>query len=103
VSIREIRILSEAADDLDLGRAFYEAQEPRLGAYFWDSLLADIESLVVHAGVHNRVEGYHRLLAKRFPYAVYYQLDADVVDVIAILPLRRDPKWLAGVLHERSQ
>ncbi|MBK1724010.1 type II toxin-antitoxin system RelE/ParE family toxin [Thiocystis violacea] len=102
MSIREIRILAEAADDLDLGRAFYEKQELRLGAYFWDSLLADIESLIVVAGVHNRTGGYYRLLAKRFPYAVYYQIRADIVDVIAVLPLRRDPKWRAGVLRERS-
>lgn len=102
MNIQEIRILSEAADDLDLGRAFYEKQEPRVGTYFWDSLLADIESLIVSAGVHNRVEGYYRLLAKRFPYAVYYEIRADIVYVIAVLPLRRDPKWLTGVLHQRS-
>jgi hypothetical protein len=38
---------------------------------------------------------YHRMLAKRFPYAVYYRIHSDIAYVIAVLPLRRDPKWIA--------
>ncbi|MBK5968533.1 MULTISPECIES: type II toxin-antitoxin system RelE/ParE family toxin [Thiorhodovibrio] len=102
MNIREIRILSDAADDLERGRTFYEQQQTHLGLYFWDSLLADIESLMVSGGIHNRIEGYYRLLSQRFPYAIYYQVQADTLDVIAVLPLRRDPTWLAGVLNERS-
>jgi hypothetical protein len=45
-------MLSDAADDLDEGRAFYEEQGKRIGDYFFDSLLADIESLVIYAGIH---------------------------------------------------
>jgi hypothetical protein len=34
------------------GMAFYERQQQGVGEYFWNSLLADIESLQIHAGVH---------------------------------------------------
>ena len=54
MSGRSIRLLDAARDDLLAGRDFYEGLQPGIGAYFWDSLLSDIESLHIHAGVHQR-------------------------------------------------
>lgn len=73
----KIALLDEAEQDLLDGFAFYERQETGLGAYFLDTLFADIESLQIHAGVHAQNFGYSRLLAKRFPYAIYYRLSGD--------------------------
>jgi hypothetical protein len=50
VKAREVVILREVADDLNDGKAFYDQSEPGVGDYFWDSLLADIESLMIYAG-----------------------------------------------------
>lgn len=100
--IRDIQILTEAVQDLDTGKRFYDQQQSGIGVYFWDSLLADIESLLIHAGVHRAVNGYHRMLAKRFPYAIYYEVVDDVARVIAILPQRRNPAWLKEQLTQRN-
>jgi len=35
------------------------------------------DSLVLHAGIHPLRFGFHRLVAKRFPYAVYYRIISD--------------------------
>ena len=59
-----IRILPEAERDLELGADFYESQRKGLGRYFNDSLLADIESLQIYAGVHERVHNLFRCLSK---------------------------------------
>lgn len=67
----KLRILSLAENDLLDGFRFYERQSAGVGSYFLETLLADIESLRLHAGVHRRVFGYHRLLSRRFPYAAY--------------------------------
>jgi len=101
MKVFDVRILAEAADDLETGCAFYDAQEQGIGDEFWDSLLADIESLATYAGVHARVHGFFRMLAKRYPYAIYYLVRDDVAYVVAVLPLRRDPKWIARRLRER--
>jgi hypothetical protein len=66
----KIRILNSAYNDLLVGRLFYENQAENLGEYFINSLLADIDSLVLYGGVHMEVFGFHRLLSKRFPYAI---------------------------------
>ncbi len=99
-----IKILSSAVEDLHLGRVFYEDQGEGLGEYFFDSLFSDIDSLVLYAGIHPEVFGYHRLLSKRFPYAVYYTIEDDLAVVWRVLDLRRDPDRTRRALkHGRTR
>jgi len=86
-----LQVLDEAAQDLIDGFRFYEAQSEGLGEHFLDSLFSDIESLQQYAGVHAVHFGYHRLLAKRFPFAIYYRVENKVVRIHAVLDCRRDP------------
>ena len=73
-----VEVLDEAEQDLVDGAHFYAAQEPGLGQYFLDSLFSDVDSLQLYAGIHPVHLGYHRLLSKRFPYAVYYRVAGNV-------------------------
>jgi plasmid stabilization system protein ParE len=87
-----IKLLSSAQEDLYEGRLFYEKQGEGLGEYFFDSLFSDIDSLIFYGGIHQKVFGYHRMLAKRFPYAIYYRLEEESVVVVwRVLDLRSDP------------
>jgi hypothetical protein len=65
-----------------------------VGDYFQDCLFSDIDSLVLYAGIHRQVFGFHRLLSKRFPYAIYYRVQGDIVLVFRVLDCRRDPQQL---------
>lgn len=87
----KIRILHEAELDLLDGFSFYEMQTQGLGDYFLDSLYADIDSLLLYAKAHEVHFGCHRLLAKRFPFAIFYRVEDDTVEVWAILDCRQDP------------
>jgi len=89
-----IIILPSAKEDLAAGFAFFEEQQAGLGAYFLESLFSDIDSLKIYSGVHRRVFGYHRLLSKRFTFAVYYSVESGTAYVRAVLDCRRDPVWL---------
>ncbi len=98
-----LRILDRAEDDLVAGWRFYEAQQSGLGAYFLDSLYGDIESLHLYAGIHLKVlKRYHRLLSKRFPYAVFYTVVGNEVRIHAVLDCRRNPAWLRRQLEARQ-
>jgi len=88
-----VQILDEATGDLADGCRFYERQVEGLGEYLMDSLWSDINSLRLYAGIHAVHHGYHRLLSKRFPFAVYYRIDERLVRVRAVLDCRRDPEW----------
>jgi len=95
-----VRLLDSALEDLDRGRRFYERQGEGLGAYFLDSLLSEIDSLVLFAGIHRKVFGFHRLLAKRFPYAVYYRVEEKRIAVVwRVLDLRQAPSKLRQALE----
>ena len=98
----KIKILTSAVEDLHAGRLFYENHGEGVGAYFFDSLFSDIDSLVLYAGIHQRVFGYYRLLSKRFPYAVYYTFEDGLVLVWRILDLRRNPNKIRLALDSRQ-
>jgi hypothetical protein len=89
-----IEIREEARGDLHIGYRFYEEQAVGLGRYFLECILADIDALGRLAGIHESVDGYHRMLSKRFPYAVFYEVVEGTVRISAILDCRRDPDWI---------
>lgn len=90
----QVKILTSAEDDLEEGYLFYERQSQGLGAYFLDSLYSDIDSLAFYGGIHRVVFGYHRLIAKRFPFTVYYRVTDEIVVVTAVLDCRSNPSWI---------
>ena len=90
-----IEILEEARRDLVEGFHFYENQQEGLGSYFLSNLYADIDSLRIYAGTHNKpFKPYHRLLSKKFPFAVFYTVENETVFVQAVLDCRRNPAWI---------
>lgn len=97
-----IEVLDDAKDDLVDGFHFYEDQAPGLGSYFLDSLFADIDSLLLYAGDHRVVYGSHRCVASRFPFAIYYRVEADVIRVRAVIDCRRNPTWIRLRLGRKS-
>jgi plasmid stabilization system protein ParE len=96
----KIEILSDAEEDLIAGARFYERQGTGLGDYFLNAIYSDIDSLLIYAGIHRVVFGFHRALSKRFPYAIFYRLNqqAQLVQVYRVLDLRRDPPWIKARL-----
>ena len=94
-----VQISGDALDDLGDGFHFYEAMEPELGDYFLTQLRADIDGLKVTAGIHRQPHKHlHRLLSRRFPYAIYYEFEGDRALVIAVVDCRRDPAWIESHL-----
>ena len=89
----KIEILETAESDLVEGFHFYEEQNAGLGWHFLESLFSDIDSLLQTAGTHQLIFGFHRCLAKRFPFAIYYSVVGNVIQVFAVLDCRRRPSW----------
>jgi hypothetical protein len=95
-----VRILTSAFRDLASACEFYENQSPGLGLRFFLSVDSDIDRLEKTGGVHAQTFGFHRCLAKKFPFAIYYKIINQEVLVFRILDCRRDPADLAGSLGE---
>ncbi len=69
---------------------FYEQQEEGLGSYFLDHLFRDIEALATFAGIHSRVyKKFFRSLSKKFPFAIYYTIENEIVFIRSIVDCRK--------------
>jgi hypothetical protein len=64
MSFKELLFLEGVAADLQIGKQFYDANQICFGDYFFDCLIADIESLRLYAGIHSKQFGLFRMLAK---------------------------------------
>ena len=96
----KLEILNLAKFDLLDGFHFYEEQQPGLGSYFLTSIYSDIESLRLYAGIHLKPHrNFHRLLSKKFPFAVYYTVQNETAFVHAVVDCRRNPDWIRGHLQ----
>jgi plasmid stabilization system protein ParE len=94
----KIRLLPEAEHDIEMGADFYESQNPGLGAYFTDCIATDVDSLMTYGGIHEQYRGYFRSLSKRFPFAIYYKLNGEYVEIYAILDARQAPHRIDAML-----
>ncbi|HEY8902842.1 MAG TPA: hypothetical protein VIM48_03990 [Chthoniobacterales bacterium] len=99
--MKPVVVLTDAAEDIELGRNFYDLQQIGIGDYYSDSILSDIESLALFHGIHPKHFGFHRMLSSRFPFGIYYDETPAEVQVFAVLDLRRDPLWIRSELARR--
>ena len=95
----KIQILDLAERDIIEGFQFYEKQSSGLGQYFLDSIYTDIESLYLYYGTHPQYFGYYRLLARRFPFAIYYHVKGEFIKIYAVLDCGQNPKTIIKRLN----
>ena len=99
--MKPVVVLASAAEDIEIARDFYDSIDTGLGDYFADSIITDLESLSLFHGIHAKHFGFHRMLACRFPYAIYYENTDEETRVFGVLDLRRDPSWIRNELSGR--
>ncbi|MCX7100743.1 MAG: type II toxin-antitoxin system RelE/ParE family toxin [Methylobacter sp.] len=95
----KVHVLRSAVNYLAKARKFYDRQEAGIGDYFFDSFFSEIDSLVLFGGIHSVHFGFHRLLAKRFPYAIYYKVRNGEAIVFRVLDCRHDPNRLRVIFE----
>jgi plasmid stabilization system protein ParE len=88
--LKSVNIQPRAEAEADEAAAWYEAEQAGLGIEFLLELDAAIERAaetpLAYAPVFLEAR---RVLTRRFPFAVYFVYDRDVVEVFAILPQQR--------------
>lgn len=91
------RLAAEPRADLDVAAAFewYEKEQPGLGLEFVEELRGTYDRVAEGPLQYQDLRsGIRRALVRRFPYAVYFAVEGDVVVVLAVLHAGRDPaEW----------
>ena len=83
--------------DADIEAAFewYEAEEPDLGFEFLDELRGAYQRILEGPLKYQVLRsGIRRALTRRFPYGIYFSIEAEVIVIVAVLHTARDPtEW----------
>ena len=95
--MKEYRFEAEAAVEFDVEAAFdwYESEERGLGLEFLEQLRAAYLRILGNPlGYQELRSGIRRALTRKFPYAVYFSIEGDLILVLAVLHTARDPaEW----------
>ena len=94
-----IRFTPEADAELTEAREWYSHQRKDLDLEFMqcldDALSRIVDNPYVFPVVHRDLR---RAVVRRFPFAVFYELISDEIQVIAVFHSRRDPEmWKSRV------
>jgi plasmid stabilization system protein ParE len=95
--VTEYRLVAEPRADLDVAATFdwYEKEQAGLGQEFLDEIRASYDRIADGPFAYQYLRsGIRRALVRRFPYAMYFAVEGDVVVVLAVLHVSRDPaEW----------
>lgn len=96
-----VEVRHEAHLDIAEGVAFYDRQGYGAGDYVYRRIFEDIDSLSETAGIHETHFGYHRKIASRHPFLIYYRIVVTGVEVVAVLDGRSRPEDIDVLLQRR--
>ena len=88
---------SEARAEFDEAFDWYEQQRPGLGVDFAAHVQEALDRIADTPELHPKVfQDARCALVRRFPYSLFYQVEAHQVVVLAVFHGKRDPKtWRA--------
>jgi plasmid stabilization system protein ParE len=79
--------------ELGEARAWYDEQRPVLGEEFLAAVDRSFEAIERFPEMFAKVHGdVRRAIVSRFPFAVFYRVEASRIVVLAVLHTARDPK-----------
>jgi len=89
-----IRFFEAAQQEVDDAVTWYNKREDELGFEFLDELDRAIHRIKSFPLASTEIEpGIRRCLLARFPYGLIYGIDEDLIIVIAVSHLHRQPRY----------
>lgn len=88
-----LRLRSEAAADIDAAAAWYERRSPNAALGFLQVVRRTLEFVEAAPEQYAVVRAdIRRAKLRKYPYALFYYIDGDVVVGIACMHYRRNPR-----------
>jgi hypothetical protein len=87
-----IKLSPEAAEEMIQAANWYDSREPGLGDQFLNACDAAFQLIKSDPARHLHVgRGFHRYLLPRFPFAVFYEFQSDLLIIAAVFHGSRNP------------
>lgn len=99
----DLRFQPEVEADVKSGRAWYEGKSQGLGDEFLRIFYSSCYELARNPRIYPQVHrNIHRCLLRRFPYAIYFIIEREIVVVFGLFHCARDPRRLREALRNRQ-
>ncbi len=92
----KIDVHPDVYSELEDSRAWYEDRAKNLGIEFLDEIDRAVNAIQEAPTMwpwYDEQQGIRRFFVHRFPYAVIYRPTSTVIQIIAVMHLRRDPDY----------
>lgn len=95
-----LRFLKLAQSEVDDAFAWYETQSHGLGTRFMDDFDRAVRRVAAYPLASAEIEdGLRRCLLSRFSYGIIYGIDSEIITVVAVAHLHREPRyWIDRLL-----
>jgi len=98
-----LAFLPEVEDDIAAGYAWYEEKSRGLGEEFLRTFYSCAGQIKRNPLFYlKRDPGFRRCLLRRFPYAIYFTVEADQVLICGVFHSARDPRTIRSILEDRG-
>lgn len=91
-----MKLVLDPAANIEMREAafFYEDCREGLGQEFLDWIEESFDQIALHPMMWRVLKGrYRRYLVNRFPYAIIYTVEGDIVFVAAVMHMKRRPEY----------
>lgn len=88
----QVYIRPEAEADLDDAALWYQTQAAGLGYEFLDEIKKTLQIMADNPEIFQVMyKNVRRGIVQRFPFVIYYQIEAETIVVLGIIHASRDP------------
>ena len=99
-----VKFLTPAQAELAEATAYYNSQESDLGSQFVEEVRRTLERILQFPQAWSPVsKRTRRCRTNKFPYGIIYQVRNDVLLIIAVMHLHREPETWKSRLHGSSE
>jgi plasmid stabilization system protein ParE len=90
----KVSLLIPAQQELDEAFAWYESQAVGLGYGFLDEFNQAVRLVATFPSLYQPINpGIRRCLLNRFPYGLVYGVDDEMIVIVAVAHVRRQPNY----------
>ncbi|MGR9107057.1 MAG: type II toxin-antitoxin system RelE/ParE family toxin [Gammaproteobacteria bacterium] len=84
----------EAIAEAEAAASFYAERQKNLGGRFVAALQDAVDRICINPDIYREMDaGLRKCRLKRFPYGVIFREREDMIEIIAVMHLRREPGY----------
>jgi len=100
----KVRFIYPSGEELDETIKYYDHQLPGLGLKFYMEVKNSIDRIIDFPEAWTQIGKYtRRCLIKSFPYSILYTVDDEILLILAIAHMHRNPEYYKNRVSSKPE